>query len=195
MRNLLTGAVLALSLAGCLPVAEPSEPTDAELDAYIREQQELLWYEYGSPQFERPLVESQLVGVNKYNDPDEICGAGVVTVIDDGAVISVTAVPASETAQYECQAAAIPYPAEIGYYTPAQLGFIYDHYRDVLVPCLQAQALDVAIAPTREQFVAVAGSIPWDPYSELGADLPTSRATEILQRCPALPYAAFLDER
>jgi hypothetical protein len=196
MRKLLAAAVIALALAGCTQVAEPPQPTDAELDAYILEQQDRQWYEYGSPQFVRPEVQSQLVEPNKYNDPDESCGAGVVSIIDiDGGIVSVTAVPSSETAQYECHVAQISYPSSVEYYTSDQLGFLYDYYRDVLVPCLQMQGLVVTYAPTREEFSSAPGLVPWDPYTQLGADLPPSRAAEIHQRCAALPTADFLDPR
>jgi len=194
MRKLLAGAVIALSLAGCAQVAEPPQPTDAELDAYIREQQDQLWYEYGSPQFERPVVPSVLVEPNKYNDPDASCGAGVLTLVDaDGGIMSVTPVLSSEIAQYECRVGQMPYPADIAYYTPAQLGFIYDYFHDVLVPCLQTQGLSVGFTPTREEFTAAAGTVPWDPYTDLGADLPPSRADEIRLRCAAMPDADFLE--
>ena len=191
MRNLLTGAVLALSLAGCLPVAEPSEPTDAELDAYIREQQDLLWYEYGSPQSERPDVQAVLVT----SDSRLSCGRASSAIDVNTGAVTATTLPPSETALYECHAAQIPYPTNLRYYTPAQLGAVYDYFRDSLVPCLQAQGLHVAVAPTRDEFTGVAGAIPWDPYYELGADLPPSRAQLIRQRCPAMPDADFLDPR
>ena len=194
MRKLLAGAVIALSLAGCAQVAEPPQPTDAEFDAYIREQQDLLWYEYGSPQFERPAVESE---VADFDDPVETGGcemssASMVIIADTGVVETKLRVIA-ETAQYQCLVAALPYPSVIGYYTPAQLGFLYDYFHDVLVPCLQAQGLSVGFTPTREEFTAAAGTVPWDPYTELGADLPPSRADEIRLRCAAMPDADFLE--
>lgn len=194
MRKLLAGAVIALSLTGCAQVDEPPQPTDAELDAYIREQQDLLWYEYGSPQFERPVVQSVLVEPNEYNDLNASCGAGVLTVVDaDGGIVSVTPVLSSEIEQYECRVGQMLYPADVDYYTPAQLGFIYDYFHDVLVPCLQTQGLSVGFTPTREEFTAAAGTVPWDPYTQLGANLPPSRADEIRLRCAAMPDADFLE--
>ena len=194
MRKLLAAAVLALALAGCTQVAEPPEPTDAELDAYIQQYQDQQWYAYGSPQMERPELQSVLVTSGNYTDV--ACGTGVSVVIEvNTGAVSVTTLPSSETALYECNTAQIPYPTNLGYYTPAQLGAVYDYFRDSLVPCLQAQGLHIAVAPTRDEFAGVAGSIPWDPYFELGADLPPSRAQLIRQQCPAMPDADFLDPR
>ena len=190
MRKLLAGAALALSLAGCTQVVEPPPPTDAELATYIREQQDLLWFEYGSPQFARPTVESVLVALN--SGADDRCIGSQVNMVEMEGEVLVTVLPTSETAFFECEAARIPYPTDVEYYTPAQLGAIYDYFRDSLVPCLQVQGLDVRVAPSRDEFVGVAGSIPWDPYTELGADLPPSRAAEIRARCSALPDADFL---
>ena len=193
MRKLLAGAVLALTLAGCAQVAEPPQPTDAELDTYILEQQDQLWFEFGSLELERPAVESVLVAPNKYNDAETRCSAGAASTIVSGeAVILPTSWEVSETAQYECHAAIIPFPTDVEYYTSAQLGAIYDYFRDSLVPCLQVQGLNVGVAPSRDEFVGAAGSIPWDPYTELGADLPPSRAAQIHDRCAALPDADFL---
>lgn len=193
MRKLLAGAALALTLAGCTQIAEPPLPTEAELDTYIREQQDLLWFEYGSPQLERPTVESVLVALN--SSADDRCSGSQTSLVEVEGEALVTVLPASETAIFECLAARIPYPTDVEYYTPAQLGAIYDYFRDSLVPCLQVHGLDVGTAPSRDEFVGVAGSIPWDPYSELGADLPPSRAQVIRQQCPALPDAEFLDPR
>ena len=192
MRKLLAGAALALSLAGCTQVVEPPPPTDAELATYIREQQDLLWFEYGSLDLERPEAKSELVASDSSSGDVAQCGASQIIVDEESGVATVTALPSSETALYECQAAQIPYPTDVEYYTPAQLGAIYDYFRDSLVPCLQVQGLDVGVAPSRDEFVGVAGSIPWDPYTELGADLPPSRAAEIRARCAALPDADFL---
>ena len=97
MRKLLAGAVLALTLAGCTQIVEPPPPTDAELATYIREQQDLLWFEYGSPQFARPTVESVLVALN--SGADDRCIGSQTSMVDP---------PAQLGAIFRARCAALP---------------------------------------------------------------------------------------
>lgn len=201
MRKLLAGAVIALTLAGCAHVTEPPPLTDAELDAYVQQQQALQWSYFATPGWEQPEVESRLVSWSDFSNTNSSCMDREQQRLASTDLNALSERELSEfdedfqEAQFRCQTAVILYPDEIDYYTTAQLGFIYDYYRDVLIPCLQLQGLDVGVAPTREEFAGVPGFLPWDLYSGLGADLPPSRAYEIIQRCPPLPRAAFLEPR
>jgi len=200
MRNLLAGAVVALTLAGCAHVSEPPPLTQAEIDAYVDQEQAAQWFYFAAEGWEQPEVDSRLVGWSDYTRSTDCQDAVYQRILP----VYLSDISDERSAQidrelsnelFACQVALILYPDEVEYYTTAQLSFIYDYYRDILVPCLQTQGLDVGYVPPREEFAGEAGFAPWDPYSELGADLPPSRATEIRQRCPALPDADFLEPR
>ena len=74
-----------------------------------------------------------------------------------------------------------------GWFNDAQLDYVYDYYRQSLVPCLERRGLEVAQAPTRNEFHATFGS--WHPYfalveserRELSAD------ASVPVECPAVP--------
>lgn len=70
----------------------------------------------------------------------------------------------------------------------AQLDYLYDYYRDFLVPCLAtAGYLSPVAAPTREQFVAFSAESRWTPFYGLP---PRWREDSLLlDRCPASPFA------
>lgn len=187
MRKPLAGALIALTLAGCAPVTEPPPPTDAELAQYVAEQQAMQWYFLAPVEYEQPAAFTELVRADDFVRRATDCST--LSQQQDESLRHYL------DESFTCQVALMLYPTEVAYYTPAQLDFIYGYFKDSLVPCLQLQGLDVGYAPSRDEFTGQAGIIPWDPYSELGAALPPSRADEITQRCPPMPTASFIGPR
>ena len=165
MRNLLAGAVVALTLAGCAAQA-PTPLTDEELFEYTSTMQDRAWYDVGGET--RPLVEPTLVPVDEMERALNDC----------------------ELSFEECAVTFINEPGDIGYLSSSELSYVYDYYASELVPCLATQGLNVGYAPTRAEF-AHAGWLTWDPYLELGAELPPSRAEAILEKCPRYPPSPF----
>ena len=187
MRYLLGGVVLALTLVGCAaPVAEPAPPVGPELQSFLQEQKDRANNTYSGP----TESEYDFNGNDCLEQAQVVLDSIDVTVVTDEEVIRLSDLFESEMSK--CQAGTLLSPNEAGFYSTEQLDYIYDYFQDTLVPCLQLQGLDVGFAPNRSDFSAFAGSISWDPYSELGADLPPSRTAEIMVRCPQLPAAGFL---
>jgi len=165
MRNLLAGAVVALTLAGCA-VQPPSALTDEELRDYSGMMQDRSWYDVGGET--RPLVEPTLIPAGDMEQ-----------VLND-----------CELSFEACALTFIAEPGDIGYLSSSELSYVYDYYASELVPCLATEGLTLGIAPTRAEFTH-AGWISWDPYTELGADLPPSRAEGIREKCPPYPPMPF----
>lgn len=78
------------------------------------------------------------------------------------------------------------------YANKAQLEYLYDYFRDSLIPCLAAEGYIVpGTAPSREQFTEFTVQPRWNPYNALLAEPGES----VRERCPASPFAAGLTVR
>jgi hypothetical protein len=199
MRYVLLSGVIALSLAGCtLTVAEPPPPQGAELQGYIEEQQRRIPDASQSIEFSvgpeaTGVIEVSLNGSNCLDRAQAFLSSIDVTTLTDDEVVRISA--QYEAEMIDCENGVLLEPNEGGYFSAAQLDYLYDYFQDSLVPCLQLQGLEVGFAPSRSEFASSAGWIRWDPYSELGATLPPSRSAEIRSRCPEYPPAEFLGAR
>lgn len=89
-------------------------------------------------------------------------------------------------------------PADTGALNEQQLGYLYDYYRESVVPCLAMAGITLPDPPTRAQFIASGGI--WQPvlpqsetYVSGGFDLGSSpwvRSTpggDLMARCPTWP--------
>jgi len=75
------------------------------------------------------------------------------------------------------------------YANKAQLEFLYDYFRDSLIPCLAAEGYIVpGTAPSREQFSEFTVQPRWNPYNAL----PSTPPAAVRERCPASPFATGL---
>lgn len=191
MRKLLLAGAIALSLTGCsLALAEPPPPEGAELQGYIAEQQRRI---PTAEVLSDGEVDFSLNGTSCLEHAQEFLASVDVTSITDEQVVLVS--EQFEQEMVNCEAGVIVDPNAGGYFSAAQLDYVYDYFQDSLVPCLQLQGLNVGYAPSRAEFATAAGWIMWDPYSELGAAVPPSRSEEIRSRCPEYPPAGFLGGR
>jgi len=171
MRNLLAGAVIALTLAGCAVQSQhPASLSEAEFAEYAGSMQEMSWYEVSGER--RPVVQPTVVPMDDMEQSRNGCMA------------------ANQISDEECLVTFIYTPEDIGYLSSSELDYVYDYYVSELVPCLALQRLSLGFAPTRAEFSS-AGWISWDPYTELGADLPPSRTEAIFEACPPYPPMPF----
>lgn len=170
MRTTAAAAIAAatlLTLAGCATQAQHPIPlSEGEIAEYIAEAQELQWFYSDRSTQTRPEVQSQLVRAPDFDDVLRAC------------------VRAQVLSDVECAMTYLQHPDDVGYRGRAELGAIYDYYVTSLVPCLASRGLEMTYIPTRAQFTEKAGVVPWDPYTQLGADLPPSRAAAIIAECP-----------
>ena len=197
MRLLLAGAALALALAGCAvaPVTEPATGLTDEEQLLYAQSFALEWSGI-------ELADAPFVDVVAY-----VPSAGWGTAVsgcmnaagysDYSATRAGMTYPTRETEQEtrELYACIGKFPVQSdfsAYANKAQLEFIYDYFRDSLVPCLAAEGYVVpGEAPSREQFIAFTVTPRWNPYGALQADPPES----VRERCPASPFAAGLTVR
>jgi len=170
----MAGAVAALLLAGCAgQVEHPSALNDAELAEYLDEAQNRAWFYSSQGNETRPEVAPEFVHLDDMGGPFTDCLA------DD------------EVSDVVCDMTYVYYPGDIGYFSASELGYVYDYFADELVPCLATLGLEMTYFPTRDEFTATAGFMSWEPYVQLGADLPPSRADAILADCPRYPPMPF----
>lgn len=201
MRNLPTGAVCvaaaALLLAGCsaAPLVEPPTGLSDEEELLYAQSFALEWSGIPSSGIESVAVISYV--------PPAGWGTAVAGCMnaagypDYAATAAGMAYPLRETdaeteALYVCIAR---YPVRSdfsAYANTAQLGYIYDYFRDSLVPCLALEGYIVpGEAPSREQFTALTVQPRWNPYNAL----PESPPQSVRDRCPASPFPAGLTVR
>lgn len=158
--------VAALLLAGCTTqVAHPSPLTEQELAQYVQTEQDSRWFYSDRSTQTRPRVDAVLIHLDEVGGPYNDC------ILDD------------EVSDTTCHLTYIYYPHEVGYFSASELGYLYDYFTDELVPCLEAQGLQIAQVPTRQQFAGSAGFVSWDPYAEVNGPVPAL----VMQQCPAEP--------
>lgn len=69
----------------------------------------------------------------------------------------------------------------------AQLDYLYDYFRDFLIPCLSTTGHPVrGEIPTRAEYVVITGEQHWHPYDSLPAT--AFRDGTIYDQCPASPF-------
>ena len=193
----LLAVVAALLLAGCTvtPVAEPLSGLSPEEEQLYAQSFALQWSGI-------EVAGDPVVGVVAYV-PSAGWGTAVAGCMnaagypDYGVTATGMTYPAREDdaealALYTCIG---EYPVQAdfsSYANEAQLGYLYDYFRDSLVPCLATEGYTVpGAAPTREQFTRFTVEPRWNPYNAL-----ESRPTEgVRERCPASPFAGGLTVR
>ena len=93
---------------------------------------------------------------------------------------------------YECFAAN-PVDGEFGFRSIAQYDYVYDYYRDSLIPCLRSHGYPLVRAPDRVQFRTTwfewsdpLAPYVWNPYYELSG-YRSSDPLPVLLICPPSP--------
>jgi hypothetical protein len=212
MRRAWPAACLALVLAGCTVAHAPAPGLTADEKDFIRHQYaEALWAATGLYADQRPANPSvTVVSLVDWSSAFAKCmnnaGFERYTVSPDGNLMILdhgTGDEGSEAerlADYLCRMS-FELEEQFDYrYSDAQIEYLYDYYREALVPCLAAEGFTVSAVPTRNEFEHGLGS--WHPYlalsDELRLDLLSDRS--FLVRCPPMPpgvtdpgYAAYFD--
>jgi hypothetical protein len=198
MDRVLAAALVVLALAGCTAVGPPpagfsphqwNERRALELDR--------AWQSTGLPDTLRPPT-PEPVAIS----PDEWAGAFAQCMNNagfdnyqaqgDGVMITeVDMTPEMEESQtiawYTC-GATFRVAGNEGY-NDAEFEYIYDYYRDELIPCLAMHQVEIASdeVPTRQQFADGLGS--WNPYGAVtdAAKKHLFRDASIADDCPDTP--------
>ncbi|MDZ4046062.1 MAG: hypothetical protein U1E32_09830 [Rhodoglobus sp.] len=170
LAPLLATALCACSLYQPLPEPLSSE----EVQAIVDEERRLYWDHIapGEPFPDVDIVQTvdadtgwtfAVACVEEQNIPGvTISGGGIAT--DGGAVAQEV-----ERAIFLCNSAyPVDYssPSDLGYFSRAQLEYLWTYFASYLVPCLRAHGWDPGELPAQGSFVN-APYITWSPYSEL----------------------------
>lgn len=197
MKRALAALAAMLALAGCttVPVGEPrSGLSDAEEQLYAQSFA-LEWAGIEVPG-------APAVSVVSYVPPagwgTVIAGCMNAAGYEDysatrsGLSYSARESDAESLALYTCIG---QYPVRgdfSAYANKAQLEYLYDYFRDSLIPCLAREGYLVpGTAPSKESFTAVTVLPRWNPYGAL-IDRPPA---DVRERCPASPFAGGLTVR
>ena len=186
------GAVLAivaavLLLAGCASAPSlPPGPTEAEVKAMVDEQNRQWWQsiEPGEPM---PAIE-----VIEYLDPGG----------DDRALTEcMDAIPQGDQNTWErgtftCSMQypfTISNPEDMGFYSSAQLGYLYDYYTQGLTACLNKEGYDVPSAPSLQAYTEQYGQPgSWNPYEDVAANVGgQDEWNRISKACPQIPQGLY----
>ena len=173
--------VAVLSLTGCVSAREVPPPiTDAALQAYLEKRLDAAWLNTGlGATVERPLPDPTTL-VDRFRDVNQpqdfsdcTVEAGVgswsSTERDGGPQLldqtgGPLESPEKQLQWYSCFA---QFPSSEGFgsmlLTRAELDYLYDYYRDWVVPCIALKGYSIAEMPTRDQFVEES-FYAWVPY-------------------------------
>lgn len=167
------GALLVLlALTGCVRVATPPPGgfTDEQNIAMALDNSSQLWA--GSPLSDQRPNDLQVTVVSGEEWPAAIIGcladAGYTDyqVLGTGASAGIASTGSVSTeaemlAETVCFSAVQIVGADRGLLNDAQLGYLYDFYRESVVPCFEISGITVASAPSRDEFIESGGA--WSP--------------------------------
>jgi len=193
-------AALLPLLAGCVTAGEAvPEPTVHELETLNERVRQLQWqFLQFSPDSPRPPVD--FVSFVDPANTEQAYAACMQAAGHEGWTPSNSSAlggpPIGERLDlYICIAQYPIAPSYYGLYTPAQLGAIYDYYRDSLVPCIRAAGVGVGEPPTRAEFVAIPKGfrVLWTPYDAGAPGLTQTEKQSLYTKCPDLSFSFFAD--
>lgn len=187
------GGALLLLLSGCVVTPLPAGLSDEEQQEFAAEIQERQWDYSDIPDRARPAVE--VTEVDADDIERRIYGCMVSAGIDegfrleDGALVGSAAPESSDerVAFYVCSVSYMPPANNWGYLSTEELNAAYDYYQDWLVPCLEAHAYHLPLAPARDELASQPGYLGWDPYTQLGARITDDAAAILQEECPSVP--------
>jgi hypothetical protein len=202
MQRAVAAAAGVLLLAGCsMQATHPRGLSEEENAVFVRVTQDQEWEWAVLEGYDQPTITPELVSVDEYDDAVADCLAA--TEFADSYRFSAeygglyfTKSPddpsdGERLALYVCMSS-YQVPAKYrGYYSTDELGYIYDYYRDSLIPCLVNHGYPVPLAPHRDQFMATPGTLDWHPYFQMPTNFPQDRFGELQLACPYLPPGLF----
>lgn len=203
MGRVLGALIALLALTGCVQVTTPPEPgfSGAQDQAYAEDSADLMWA--NSPWSELRPDDLEVKVVSEADWAPAVIGcladAGYTGYVDigfGGIMLPDSPTEAESLAQMLCFTTWQLSAEDTGRLNEAQLGYLYDYYRESVIPCYELAGLRVGEAPSRADFIADGGSwmpsgIPTDGLTsfEQGAS-PWYRSTpdnDLLARCPISP--------
>lgn len=189
--------VVAILLSGCATASPaPAGLTPSERADFVAQEQDLQWLLADLPG-EQPAVSATFVTSDSYPSLLNRCladrGLGEAMVVAGGIVSLPEAplTPEQRLALYLCSATYIVTPDETGYLSAEERARVYDYYRDWLVPCIEANGLQIPFVHSRDEFAATPGYVDWSPYYPIENGAPAARMGELQSRCPAYPPGLF----
>lgn len=196
----------AMLLAGCVPTkpVPAALSGDGGLDQVRADQLDAQWSNMGLPADQRPPDTGyEVVAVGDWARKVAGCmaTAGYENFEAVGGTLQIgKSDPRSEQVSesidfFECRAAFqrdVELPSVM---TTEQRYFLYDYYRETLVPCLELAGVEVEAAPTRDQFAQNTDGVAWNPYYVMDAVSFGSRAIDpaLLRQCPSFPKGEVFD--
>jgi hypothetical protein len=201
MARALAGLLVLLVLTGCVPTARPPAGgfTDEQSLKLALARTEGVFPDGLPDGYTVTLVESQDLG-----DAIVECladeGFESYTSLGDGVLWSGDGAMSDAEGQAWtlCSTAWQAFPSETDALNDQQLGYLYDYYRESVVPCLALAGITLPDPPTRRQFIESGGA--WQPvlpqsetYVSGGFDTgasPWLRSTpggDLMARCPTWP--------
>lgn len=197
------GGVAAVALAasvlltGCaVDRGEVPRPTGSELEVLNQRVRDIQWQVLQfPPNAARPAVEFE-----EFVDPDRTGEVYTACMVEAGHTgwtpTNVGAFGGPSSAErrdlYVCVSRYPLAPSNYGFYTSAQLDALYNYYRDLLVPCLEASGIAVTAPPSREDFTDAAGfGLQWSPYSFGAGDFTEIELSSLSLGCPDVASSRF----
>lgn len=185
--------VAVIGLCGCVAVPPPG-PSESEMAAVRQHSLEQTWARTGLPGSPPAVEAGPVLARDVWGQAVYDCVAqqgfelqGFEWSSDSGAALvngSGGTVDDSEMqrAFYECIAANPQvFDERDMVLTDAQLDYIYDYYLKSLVPCMVINGFTPSTAPTRQEFLALAGQ--WSPYYSVDVGLSPIQFEQIEQTC------------
>jgi hypothetical protein len=206
-------ALLALAvLSGCASTTQPPAGgfSAAERMAYAEQSADRLWQSSPFPDQRPDGITPVLVEGDTWGSAVVLClaDAGFDGYTAQGGGVSWSGGNESEEeqlARLTCFTSFVQDPAAAGQLNSAELGYLYDYYREVTVPCLTMAGVTVVDAPTRAEFIEM--GVGWSPdlsvramtgdSVELGQSpwYRSAAGTPLGERCPSWPPEWQLDQR
>jgi len=199
MRYRAAWAIVAAStvlLAGCAPAAELAGPTDAEVSAYIADQNARWWHSIAPD--EPPPAVPVVRTVKAQEQPNLIAECLNANGFQYG--FSSQAQGSDSPllrAQWICtQQFPVAPDDEVrkNVLGAAQLAYLYDYFNHRVIPCLALNGYSVGEVPSRAAFLRDSiGQPAWNPYLVLEPSPADADGVKIIAaRCPPPPFASSL---
>ena len=165
MRSLAVACATVLMLTGCVQVAHPPAPeTDnAARDRYVEQAIDMMWS--GSTIADQRPADLPVTFVKRgeWGPAVQACmeKGGYTGYTGQGDSLAWTGSDTREGEEFTRLVCMSTFQGDPGILSAAQLGYLYDFYRESTVPCLELAGLDVVDAPSRAEFIESGGW--WSP--------------------------------